>query len=514
MEAMCRVLVVEDEYLMQQGIKYLVDWEREGFEIIGSASNGKEALELVESLRPHIVLTDVVMPVMNGVELTAALREDYPEIQVVVISGYSDFEYVRATFQGGAVDYILKPTLSPQSLLETMRGAAARIPGLILGQGKGSPEIWLGRLLAGFLQEGSAPLREVFPESCFILVGEHTGRVFGGDKAASGNQSAALKRGAQKYLSGFPYLQTVTEEGILLLVVNFPPERQSSALHAAAQTIEAAAAGEPRTFFICSPAFHGLEKLRETYYGPFLRCTEQPFYYQGVHFLRQPEDAPDQAQRLDTGRFSQLLEDARFDEALALLCDYVDAAALAHEPEEPELKNLVQNAFYQVIVRLEDLGLEAGSLAHLKRACLTRLQSCPWMESFAQAMVEILADLNNILEAYSIGRKSGAMEEILAYIDTHYADPITLRSLAQEFNFSYSYLSSFFHSHHQEGFNDYLNKVRIHEACRLLQAGEPVAVVCGEVGYGDQSYFTKVFKKYTGRTPGEYRRGPGREGKL
>jgi two-component system response regulator YesN len=150
MNAMCRVLVVEDEYIMQQGIKYLVDWEREGFEIVGSASNGREALALVDDLRPHIVLTDVVMPVMNGVELTEALQRVAPQIQVVILSGYSDFEYVRGAFQGGAVDYILKPTLNPQVLLETMRRAAGRIPGFSLSREESSPEVCLGRILAGF----------------------------------------------------------------------------------------------------------------------------------------------------------------------------------------------------------------------------------------------------------------------------------------------------------------------------------------------------------------------------
>ncbi|HBG55275.1 MAG TPA: DNA-binding response regulator, partial [Ruminococcaceae bacterium] len=130
MENLCKVLIVEDEYITRQGIRNMMDWKAEGFEIVGEACNGKEALELVGKFHPHIVLTDIVMPVMDGLNLEQNLRVKYPEIQVVVLSSYSDFKYVRNSFQSGAADYILKPTLNPAALLKTMREAAARIPGL------------------------------------------------------------------------------------------------------------------------------------------------------------------------------------------------------------------------------------------------------------------------------------------------------------------------------------------------------------------------------------------------
>lgn len=515
MDTVCRVLVVEDEYIMQQGIKYLVDWGKEGFEIAGIASNGKEALELVDKLHPHIVLTDVVMPVMNGVELTAALRDTHPEVQVVVISGYSDFEYVRATFQGGAVDYILKPTLNPQILLETMKRAAGRIPNMSLQAGKGTPESCLGRVLAGFQSENEiAVLRSVMPENAFLLIGEHIGRIFGSDKAAAQRQKSLLKQSVQKELAQFPHLQIVTEEGVLLLAVNFPIAQQPVVVAAADRAIQSVARGEPRTFFVCSPVFYEIGQLREVYTSPFLRRTERFFYYQETHFLMRSTKKADHTPRLDTNRFSMLINDARMDDALALLCDYVDAAALVYAPEESELKNTVQSALYQIIIRLEDLGLDADELSSLKRDSISRLQSAPWLESFAQTLVGIVTDINAILENYSIGKTSDVMRDILAYIDTHYADAITLRSVSSQFNFSYSYLSSFFHSHYQEGFNDYLNRVRVRHAAELLRSGAAVSDVCGKVGYGDQSHFTKIFKKYTGHTPGAYRRAAGREGSL
>ena len=132
MSDLCKVLIVDDEYIMRQGIKHLVNWDKEGFLIVGEATNGKEALIMVEELKPHIVVMDVVMPVMDGVELTKEVHEKYPDIKIIVLSGFDDFCYVKETLKNGAMDYILKPTLTGEVFLEALKRAADSIPGFSL----------------------------------------------------------------------------------------------------------------------------------------------------------------------------------------------------------------------------------------------------------------------------------------------------------------------------------------------------------------------------------------------
>ena len=126
----CKVLIVDDELLIRQGIKHSINWEKEGFKIIGEATNGEEALDLIEAFRPHIVITDMVMPVMDGEALTKAIKEDYPQIEIIILSSFGDFDYVRSTFQLGVSDYILKPQLEGADLLEALQQAAQKIPAL------------------------------------------------------------------------------------------------------------------------------------------------------------------------------------------------------------------------------------------------------------------------------------------------------------------------------------------------------------------------------------------------
>jgi two-component system response regulator YesN len=125
---LCRILIVDDETLIRQGIMHYINWEQEGFLIVGEASNGQEALELIEVTNPHIIITDIVMPIMDGEELTRIVKERYPHIEIIILSSFGEFDYVRSTFQSGVVDYILKPKLDAKGLLRVLKTAASRIP--------------------------------------------------------------------------------------------------------------------------------------------------------------------------------------------------------------------------------------------------------------------------------------------------------------------------------------------------------------------------------------------------
>lgn len=117
-----RVLIVDDEQHVREAIGLLADWERHGITEIDQAADGEEAVRLIEEKKPQIVLTDMRMPRKNGLELLTWLHATKPDIKVLVISGYDDFEYVRHTIRSGGIDYILKP-VDPDSLNEALAKA-------------------------------------------------------------------------------------------------------------------------------------------------------------------------------------------------------------------------------------------------------------------------------------------------------------------------------------------------------------------------------------------------------
>jgi len=106
---MYNVLIVDDEMIFRKGITHLIHESNLEWTVIGEARDGLEALEMIQSQRPHLVITDIRMPRMDGIQLQATLAEQYPTIRCIVLSGHNDFEYARSSIRSGARDYLLKP---------------------------------------------------------------------------------------------------------------------------------------------------------------------------------------------------------------------------------------------------------------------------------------------------------------------------------------------------------------------------------------------------------------------
>lgn len=510
MREYCRILVVEDEFIMRQGIKHLADWESRGFQVVGEACDGKQALEMVKSLRPHIVLTDVVMPEMDGIELTRVLQENYPDIQVVVLSSYSDFEYVKSTFQNGAVDYILKPTLNPADLLKTLERAAAKVPNLVLTSSKGiSLERQLNQLLSGFSsEEEQNALAGQFPNDGFFLLGMNVPYVFGATEGAMTRQTRLLTREMKKTLKDYTAVQVTTDEQILLCVLNFPSSENLRARERLRQAVVHICEESPEIFYVCSPQFSSVEQMREIYLERFLKLTQQRFYHKEDTLLYASGDnSSAQMEKFDFAHYSDLVRMLQIRDALKMLREYMNMALDKRAMEEYEIKALAQNSLYQLISLLEELHFNPDSLENLKRDYFIKISDAKFAEDFRMSFALILQDFEQIVLKYQIESSSRTMKEILDYISENYAEPLTLHDLADRFSFNYYYLSSYFSVHNKEGFSEYLNKERIKKAKELLSRGDvTVSQVYGAVGYSDHSYFCKVFKKFTGSTPSEFKK--------
>jgi len=113
---MQNVMIVEDDVMYRYAIRSSIEWEKEGFRICGEAINGKHALAMLNECRPEIVITDINMPEMNGIDLIAALRQLDPRIRIIVLSSYDDFPFVRQAMKSGAQDYLLKHDMEPAEL--------------------------------------------------------------------------------------------------------------------------------------------------------------------------------------------------------------------------------------------------------------------------------------------------------------------------------------------------------------------------------------------------------------
>ncbi|GMK41393.1 hypothetical protein PCCS19_44490 [Paenibacillus sp. CCS19] len=505
---LCRVVIVDDEILIRQGIKHYLNWEQEGFQIVGEASNGKEALELIEQTKPHIVLTDIVMPIMDGEEMIRMLKASHPEIEVIVLSSFSEFHYVRSTFQSGVADYILKPKLDAQELLAILRKTASRIPTLQLEQSSRSApssiETKMNKLLSGYdTVESDGTVQEAFPYDHYWLLGadlRHAAQQFEGI-------ATMLQEQAERLLKEHPiaFRITVTENQHWIMVLNASINARTTIDLAAEAMASSTTAYE--LGWMLSRAFDDFNLLGEIYRSELHKLLGYRFYLPEQHLLamdRLPAPVKPVGQ-FQLNDFADQLRRKQFGHAIDYLREHVTAMSGDYRMDIFEFKSFLSNIIFNMIVLLGNMEVEVKTLEEHKYAYFKSIEEARYAADVARQLNAFIGEAEELIGAKHQTANPN-MQLLLDYIHTHFTESLTLTEVAKVFHFNPSYLSTFFASHNPEGFNEYLNKIRVEKASELLRDGEAsISEISGMVGYSDHSYFTKVFKKRTGLSPSQYR---------
>lgn len=505
----CKLLIVDDEFIMRQGIRHMLDWEKEGFRIIGDAANGKEALELIEKEQPHIVITDVIMPQVDGIELAKTIQKKYPDIRVIILSSYNDFEYVKTAFQFGVVDYILKPALNPDELLKTLKKITKQMDEITpAAKQSGHSDNMLNRLLLGFEQDiDFDALERIFPYPCFQLFGIRTEKACSNYQQRHDLAERLIEEINVDHFSNCTARLTDIEKETLILVLNYETQSALSIIGQLRKIASAICQEFPDAFFVLSQRFDTIRAIKSVYETSFLPLSAQQFYHKGsTLFTEQDVHAFAAPESFDYKRFSDQLSMLQIQTGFTYLQSYVLDAVQRQTIPEFELKTLIQNALYNVITTLEGLSFNSSSLNALKHDYFDRIDQARYASELITIFDLILVDFTAIVETYQSKINSHIINKIVQYIYDHFNEPLALADVAKMFNFNYYYLSSYFSNHNKEGFNEFLNKIRIEKATELLTQDIPISDISSLVGYSDHSYFCKVFKKFTGSTPSAYRK--------
>lgn len=503
---MIRVLIVDDEYIMRQGLKYMIHWEQEGYEIVGEATNGNEALRLTEELKPHIIISDIVMSVMDGVAFTEMVHKIYPDISIIILSGYDNFEYVKKTLMNGAMDYILKPTLNEEELLKVLDKAAQKIPGYKRKeQSEGiNYTAEMERYLLGLSSElDETVFRSIFPYAHF--------RIFGirikNENEIQPNVSELLYQKIKKSVAEFKNatgMVMILQEELVIVLMCCKPSGDDAVIHFLRGMTEELSVICEYILGVCSRAFDGMKQIRSFYQRDILNYVDKIFYHQNTKFIFAPETEEETcvAGRFDFFKYNKFLSMKEYKEALQLLDEY-NGNALQSRNDVAGLKNQMKNMLYYFLDNL-DLAEEKKDI--LRYEYFRTISKTRYESEYKEVMQRIF---DKIAEHIDATQKTidDRIPKMLAFIEKNYDQDLRLEDMATEFNFNYHYLSAYFHQHMKEGFSDYLNEIRTAKACELLENTDlSIAEISEKVGYSEHSYFCRVFKKATGKTPSGYRR--------
>lgn len=508
MDNYCKVLIVDDELIMRQGISHMIDWNNEGFDLIGQASNGEEALELIKENTPHIVITDVVMPKMDGVELIKILENTYPQIKIIVLSSYSDFDYVKTSFKYGAIDYILKPTLSIDELVKTLKRAAESIDGITLkeDEASASEDTILYNFITGNKTDYNIDnYQQYFKFDSFSLFGSDV-------KGLNYKIKTELKNDINNCLDSLSSQNIYAKEikyndELIIYLINSNSKNVLNLTKLLKEISINLHKKYSETSFIHSSSFISLKNLKDIFENNYMKLLQCAFYYRNDCFIDEKfnvNTAP--AEKFNFNKFFQYTNNHEIDEALSMISEYLDNAFAKKNVSKLELKSLIQNCFYNIISSIDSTEENAAKLKSLKFRSFSVIEDSAYSDDLMINYNNICSELNKAVEYYDSSMNSHTIDKIIKYINEHYNENLSLTEVSNMFNFNYSYLSSYFGSHNKEGFNEFINKIRINKACEFLKKDISISNICAMVGYTDHSYFTKVFKKFTGMTPTSYRK--------
>lgn len=509
---MMNVLLVDDEPLVLEGLRTMIRWEHYGFQVCGEASNGSEAFGLIQRLMPELVLTDIRMPVIGGLELiersNRALKRP-PKF--VVLSGYDDFGYARTAMRQRVAEYLLKP-VDEEEIEAILRRLGSQIQGELAAEEahRQRQRLFashiLGRLTQGEynedLEQQAIRGLNLPPDAelvCVLVDGvenyaevERQFRVLFPEEPLRSFQDGAAR-------IGFILPVSVHSEH-RLQEIGLPPSRPCGR----------PGTGAPSSAIVAvSGRSQGIRSVRELYLQAKELCKAKRCEGKaGLFYFRDRNTASPRQDALLNEKLGCLLDctvdgdTAKLDSALdevfdALLGRRIGlAAAKAHVAD-------LEFRLCRVVLEME--GAPDAYMQRVQGNCgrLSEVRDYPALKRYIHGLCRE-ADL--LLSELRLKNENNTMFHVIRHVDREYRSKLQLQDLAKQYHLNATYLGQLFKKQTGKTFNEYLHDKRIDEAKRLLKRTQmKITEIALQVGYPNADYFISKFKSKTGVLPSAYK---------
>lgn len=524
-----KMVIVDDEPITLRGLVQTYDWERMGFQVAGFADNGERALAVIKKIHPQLVLTDIRMKEMTGLEMMEAARQSGEEPVFVVISAYRDFEYAKKACEVGAFSYLVKP-VDEEQLQEVMRSAyetclekiknereREQFKRILMGDQHNYLQVMTQKYLQGSLDDEKMQevlqilRREIRGTQRFICVCadiDISYKII--DPLYYETERTCLFRYLEQVFDGrFEFQSMDMENGnhvfLLRTDTHGGVEEVKKILKEAANKLKSpvvsAISGE-------HPGFLGMKKS----------------YWQAVQFFETASEAGANAftsNRQEDVREEQVsLSDIektvinavrRNDQAQLKEAMVKFVYLLPEQKTGDSQKKYIHRLAVMVEFMLQDSYGLTKELEHNFQNLYTNLSQISMMKAidicyklFGQAVEERMRNA----KSRDIAFFSEYMSKALAYIDEHIHDEtLSLTAVAAEVYLNPVYFGRVFKNTQNISFKQYLLEMRMELAKKLIVEGkDSISTICEKVGIPNRSYFSQVFKQYTGMLPSEYKK--------
>jgi two-component system, response regulator YesN len=502
---MYNVFLVDDEPFIIEGMKSIIDWEDYGLNIIGEAYDGQQALNLLQDKECHILLTDIMMPGMNGLELIQTLKKAHSNIRYIVLSGYQEFEYVKKGISLGIENYLLKP-IDEEELISTLRNTIEK-----LDKSKHEEE-------DGYVLRDNAIWRwlnqEMSNQELWQRLEMYDIDHFHGDMQLA-------------------ILQVEFSDGHTVQCISYFRKWIESSFHCFCVV-------SPDHKFILIWLNKGVDQVKEyleqlqndlsekenvvDYFialGPPASSSKEIF----DSFQRTKDIAEFRLFFPESSRVITDQLDKEFAESSKIIqtFNFRDLVKYVLDANKHEVEKWIHSAFYNF---KENISTETSKLVRgFAIELMIKIKNSVGFSDDLTKSAEIvkmileadtIVDLKKVVMDFVSGlidqinnrneNMSPIVQSVLKYIHEHYHEELSLKTLSQRFHVNAVYLGQRFQKEVGSVFSDYINQLRIEKAKIMLKESHLKAGEIGKrVGYTDPTYFYKQFKKYVGLTPTEWR---------
>ena len=536
---MIKLLIADDEAVIREGMLTIIDWESLGVKVVAVAGNGRDGLAKAMAEKPDIVITDIRMPVVDGIKFSKSLREKLPKVRIVFLTGYNDFEYTRHAVKVRAEDYLLKPVntrelmelvgrlvkeirLENSTVEENVRKTVLLKENLPVMRNRFIQSFFTGKLTEGeFLERGRSfgiPFGQTWGRAVIFCIDYYFQLAAGGEREAD-LLKYALSNVAEEVLGRLGEVCVCDEGGARLLFL----------LGSERGTKEVAESAEEVQFYM------------RKYYGLPVSAGIGKLVLAPRDFKRSYENANEALEvRIKEGSGRILAKEDQKEGKKAEQAAMLPERMLISGEEEAELKDavvlldrrkvyaLLENIFRKYVMERE-IGRKGAEWLCLYLALIAvreaqALRLLPeevlgkdyyyykevskyetakdlelWMKDIYGRVIRFGEDRR--------GKYKGIVTGGIAYAKEHFSESIQVTDVAGAVYVTPNYFSKVFKEETGENFTDWLNKYRIEMAKKRMkqEPEEKIYSIAGECGFADYKYFAFIFKKYTGYTPTAYR---------
>lgn len=540
-ENMLKVFLAEDEFIIREGIKNNIDWQAHGYEFCGEASDGELAFPLIQKTRPDILITDIKMPFVDGLALSRLVKKELPETEIIILSGYEEFDYAKEAIQIGVARYLLKP-INGETLLQEIDSVAEII--LDKQKEKEIREKYQKEMEENSLRDQMDLFQHLVTGDCSMeellsVAGKLDLKIMAPWYSIVLLKIQSMKHDYEEYSGSI----VVVDERIVKLaepehVLIFDRALEGRAFLFKADSEEELLAYQKEYLGDVKEVLSGYANLR--YFGgigtPVNRLREIPASFEDASHafahrylvaescildssLLMQEGAAEHEdfrisavnpEQIDRTKMQEFLRTGDLDEVVYFVDEFfgkLDGGAMKSRIFR---QYITMDAYFSIVDFLKGLGLQKDEIEAPDQDSSILQDEKSAMDYIVRIMEKALV----LREKKASSRYEDVVSEVIHYIEDNYAqEELSLNLLASHVNFSPNHLSMIFSQQTGQTLIRYLTDYRMNRAKELLRcSSKKSSVISMEVGYKDPHYFSYLFKKTQGMTPTQYRGGKAAEG--